>query len=110
MFGATGSYIGLGLVILCLIAQFYIALWPIGGSPAAEAFFESYLGFPIIMLFWVGYMAYQKDWRLYVSLENIDVDAGRRDYDLETFNAEMAAERAERAEWSKLKKFWNWIA
>ena len=48
-FGVYGSYIGLTLNILCLIAQFYTALYPIGGSPDAYAFFQSYLAAPLIL-------------------------------------------------------------
>jgi len=109
MFGTTGSYIGLGLNILCLIAQFYVALWPIGGKPDAKAFFESYLGFPIIVAFYLGYKVYSRDWSLCIDLNTINVDEGRRGYDLETFNAEMAAERAEKATWPVYKKAWKWL-
>lgn len=109
MFGTVGSYLGLGLNVLCLIAQFYIALWPIGGKPDAKAFFESYLGFPIIVAFYIGYKVYSRDWSLCVPIESIRVDEGRRGYDMETFNAEMAAERAERATWPWYKKTYHWI-
>lgn len=109
MFGVIGSYIGLTLNILCLIAQFYVALWPIGGKPEAKAFFESYLGFPIIMLFYIGYKVYYNDWSLCVDLNTIDIDAGRRGYDKETFDAEMAEERAERAVWPAWKKVWRFF-
>ena len=54
-FGTIGSYIGLGLNVLCLIASFYVALFPIGGSPNASAFFQQYLAAPMILalyLFW----------------------------------------------------------
>jgi amino acid transporter len=53
MFGAT-------ILVLVLIAQFYIALFPIGGtgspSERVEAFFLSYLAFPILIMFYIiGY-------------------------------------------------------
>lgn len=62
MFGVIGSWIGLILVILVLIAQFYIAIWPIGGmsdDPAkvATVFFKTYLALPVVMLCYiVGYI------------------------------------------------------
>jgi amino acid transporter len=49
--GVYGSWMGAILICLVLIAQFYIAVWPIGeqptGTAAAEAFFrESYKSLP----------------------------------------------------------------
>ena len=61
MFGVWGSWAGFILVILVLIAQFYIAISPIGGTSSnpgevATAFFQSYLALPVVVLFYiVGY-------------------------------------------------------
>ncbi|KAK2625861.1 hypothetical protein QTJ16_005173 [Diplocarpon rosae] len=107
MFGVTGSWIGFILNILCLVAQFYVALWPVGGSPDAEAFFKSYLAAPIILLFFFGYKLYYKQWTWGVNLAEIDVDEGRRELDLVVFKAEMDAERAEKATWSWPKRQWD---
>jgi amino acid transporter len=48
MFGVWGSWIGFILIVLVLIAQFYVAVWPVGGadpdpSQRAIAFFREYL-------------------------------------------------------------------
>ncbi|KAG4417212.1 hypothetical protein IFR04_009661 [Cadophora malorum] len=107
MFGTTGSWIGLALNILCLIAQFYVALWPIGGKPDAEAFFESYLAAPIVIAFFVGYKLYYRQWSIGVKLADIDVDAGRREVDFVAFRAELDAEKAERQSWPAWKRYWN---
>lgn len=62
MFGAWGSWIGLILVILVLIAQFYIAISPISGMPSnpadvASNFFQTYLALPVVVLFYIiGYV------------------------------------------------------
>jgi amino acid transporter len=62
MCGVWGSWAALILVLLVLIAQFYVALDPVGGdasrSPGqvASAFFQSYLALPVVLLFYVvGY-------------------------------------------------------
>jgi amino acid transporter len=110
MFGVIGSWIGLGLNILCLIAQFYVALFPIGGSPDAMAFFESYLAAPVVILFFVGYKVYYKQWKFGVSLAEIDIDEGRREIDLTAFRAELDAERAEKATWPFYKRWWDFWA
>lgn len=107
MFGTVGSWIGLALNILCLIAQFYVALWPIDGSPNAEAFFESYLAAPIVVLFFVGYKLYYRQWSLGIPLSEINVDEGRRELDIVAFRAELDAERAEKATWPAWKRQWD---
>jgi len=107
MFGTIGSWIGLGLNILCLVAQFYVALFPIGGSPDAEAFFESYLAGPVVIMFFIGYKLYYRQWTLGVKLSEINIDEGRREVDLDAFRAEMDAERAEKAAWPWWKKIWD---
>jgi len=109
MFGTVGSWLGLFLNIMCLVAQFYIALWPIGKNPNAKAFFEAYLGFPIIISFYICHKIYHKDSRVAVDLSMINVDEGRRDYDKEAFDAEMRAEREEKATWPWFKRWWNFI-
>lgn len=107
MFGVIGSWIGLGLNILCLIAQFYVALFPIGGKPDAQAFFESYLAAPIVILFFVGYKVYYKQWSIGVKLQDINIDEGRRELDLDAFRAELDAERAEKKSWPWWKRTWD---
>jgi yeast amino acid transporter len=51
--GVYGSWLGLFLIFLVLMAQFYVAVQPLD----AEAFFESYLALPVVLFFWiVGYI------------------------------------------------------
>lgn len=44
--GTYGSWLGVTLIVLVLIAQFYVAIWPIGesvsGTAAAESFFSAF--------------------------------------------------------------------
>lgn len=61
MFGVWGSWIGLILVVLVLIAQAYIAVAPVGastsGAAAAKSFFEVYLALPVcIACYIIGYI------------------------------------------------------
>ncbi|KAF2018002.1 amino acid transporter-like protein [Aaosphaeria arxii CBS 175.79] len=83
-FGVWGSYIGVFMNIMCLIAQFYVALWPVGGEPDAEAFFSAYLALPLIILLYAIWKVYS--WRaipshrpLFVKIADIDVYEGLRD-------------------------------
>ncbi|KAK1230652.1 Amino-acid permease inda1 [Marasmius sp. AFHP31] len=93
--GIYGSIFGIILVCLVLIAQFYIALWPIGfegtGIERAQSFFKSYMAMPIILLFWVVGYAWKKTKPK--RAHEIDLDSGRKSfYTVE----EMRAYRAER--------------
>ncbi|KAF7887628.1 hypothetical protein EAF00_009922 [Botryotinia globosa] len=107
MFGTIGSWIGLGLVILCLVAQFYVALFPIGGKPEVEAFFQAYLAAPIVILFFVGYKVFHRQWSLGVNLDQINVDEGRREMDLVAFREELDEERRVKAAWPWWKRQWD---
>ncbi|ESZ95518.1 putative Uncharacterized amino-acid permease P7G5.06 [Sclerotinia borealis F-4128] len=109
MFGTIGSWIGLGLVFLCLVAQFYVALFPIGGKPDAQAFFEAYLAAPIVILFFVAYKMYYKQWSLGVKLDQINIDEGRRELDLVAFREELDEERRVKATLPWLKRQWNFL-
>ncbi|EPX73919.1 uncharacterized protein SOCG_03136 [Schizosaccharomyces octosporus yFS286] len=72
--GIWGSCIGLGFNILCLIAQFYVSLFPVGGKPNAAGFFQGYLAAIVVVVFFIGYKIYD---RTYIrSLADIDLDTG----------------------------------
>lgn len=107
MFGVIGSWIGLCLNVLCLVAQFYVALFPIGGKPEVEAFFEAYLAAPVVILFFIGYKVYYKQWSIGVKLHDIDIDEGRRELDFAALAEELAAERAQRESWPLWKRVWD---
>lgn len=109
MFGAWGSWVGLALNILCLVAQFYVALFPIGGSPNAGGFFELCLAVPIVILFFACHKLWYQEWSLGVKLSEINVDDGRRELDFVAFRAELDAERAERTSWPWYKRYWDFL-
>ncbi|ORY78860.1 APC amino acid permease [Leucosporidium creatinivorum] len=97
MGGIYGSIFGCVLVVLVLIAQFYIAVWPIGGTPedpreAAEAFFLSYLAAPILLGIWIAVFIWKRT--LPKALKDIDLDTGRKSW---LTVEEMREYRAERA-------------
>ena len=79
--GIGGSYVGVFLVVLSLMATFYIALFPIGGSPNAEAFFESYIAAPIALFLFAFWKIWSRDKTFLVKTRDMDLDTGRRDFD-----------------------------
>ncbi|KAM3554331.1 hypothetical protein MY1884_005417 [Beauveria asiatica] len=99
--GIWGSYLGLFLNIIVLIAQFYTAVAaPIGksGVGTAESFFRSYLAAPVILFFWaIGYLWKREGW---LRMSQIDVDTGRRELDWEEINAY----RAKVAAWPRWRR------
>ncbi|PTU24119.1 hypothetical protein P175DRAFT_020638 [Aspergillus ochraceoroseus IBT 24754] len=87
--GVYGSYIGLFLVFIVLVAQFFVAIAPPGGGlNDAKGFFETYLALPVVLFFWaIGYLWKREGW---LRTHQIDVDSGRRDVDWEFIHAERA--------------------
>ena len=77
--GVFGSWCGLILVILVLIANFYIAVWPIGSPPSAEVFFLNYLAAPIVILFYIiGFIIFRTR---PLKVMEMDLDTGRKVWD-----------------------------
>ena len=78
-FGVIGSWFGLTMNILFLVAQFYIAVWPVGtgGTGTASEFFEVYLAGPVIILFYGVYRVVKWDTSGFRHKENMDISTGR---------------------------------
>ncbi|KAF2792432.1 hypothetical protein K505DRAFT_246694 [Melanomma pulvis-pyrius CBS 109.77] len=83
-FGVIGSYVGAFMNFICLLAQFYVAVWPLGGAkPDAEVFFSAYLALPLLIALYIIWKVYS--WikfplhrPLFVRIKDIDVMAGMR--------------------------------
>ncbi|KAJ0164501.1 Amino-acid permease inda1 [Colletotrichum tanaceti] len=102
-FGVTGSWVGLILCILVLIAQLFVAIAPAGQDELndAEGFFQAYLTVPVIMVFWViGYFWKREGW---LRTHQMDVDTGRRELDWDEINRY----KAEVATWPTWKRLYN---
>ncbi|CAK7211455.1 Amino-acid permease inda1 [Sporothrix curviconia] len=87
--GVYGSYLGLALNIIVLLAQLFTAIAPVGGGVNdASGFFQSFLAFPLVIAFWIGgYIWKRRGW---LRTSQIDVDTGRRELDWEEINAYRA--------------------
>jgi amino acid permease len=122
VFGVYGSYAGLILIFLVLVAQvftflpftrhfkthitqFYIALYPLGKMGkigTAEDFFKQYLALPVVIVFWIcGYFWKRTGW---LRTSQIDVDTGRREVNWQLINA-TRAEIASYPAWKRLGYF-----
>jgi amino acid transporter len=81
--------------VLALIAQFYVALYPVGGPNLdPKTFFQSYLAGPfliILYLIWKVYSWFKRpeDRPLYVKIKNIDIYSGMRQDQLRISGADV---------------------
>jgi len=104
VFGVWGSWLGIIIIVLVLIAQFYTAISPIGTDVGtAEGFFESYLALPVVIFFWIcGFAWKRKGW---LRTHQMDVDTGRRELDWDYINKE----REMMASWPVWRRFMSHI-
>ncbi|ODV96174.1 hypothetical protein PACTADRAFT_49570 [Pachysolen tannophilus NRRL Y-2460] len=91
--GLLGSIYAIIINILVLAAQFWIALFPIDDPPSANTFFENYLSFVVIIVFYVGHKLYTRNWKLILNPAEIDIDTGRREVDLELMKQEAQEDK-----------------
>ncbi|EGW31243.1 uncharacterized protein SPAPADRAFT_56131 [Spathaspora passalidarum NRRL Y-27907] len=105
--GLIGAYWGMTLNIVVVCLQFWIAVWPLGGSPSAETFFNNFLTVPVVLIFYVGHKLYSRNWKLYIRAKDIDIDTGRREMDLDLVKQEVAEEKAYIASLPFYKRVYN---
>lgn len=92
--GILGSLYGFVLYVLVLIAEFWVSLFPLGGKPSAKEFFMGYLGFVVLIVFYIGHKIWKCNWMLFIRAKDMDIDTGRRETDLEALKQELLEERA----------------
>lgn len=91
--GVWGSAYAMTCHILVLIAQFWIALYPVGGAkPDAATFFQSYLGAVVFLAFYIGHKIWTRNWRWYVPIAEIDIYTDRTMFDEEVLKMERDEE------------------
>ncbi|KAL2439144.1 putative amino-acid permease P7G5.06 [Exophiala dermatitidis] len=77
-FGVYGSYLGFFLNCIAIVATFYVSLFPLGGKPDAKIFFQNYLAAPIVLIFYIFWKLYSRDWSLFIRAREMDVTTGLR--------------------------------
>ncbi|KAM4059786.1 amino acid permease [Hirsutella rhossiliensis] len=107
--GVLGSWIGLVLNVCILVAQFWVGAFPIRWETMArnevvKNFFLKCVGVPIIFLFYLVHKLFYRT--AYIRLRDMDVDTGRRDFNLPILKAQ---EHGERAAWPRWKRFYKFI-
>lgn len=107
--GVLGSWLGLIINILILVAQFWIGAFPVGytsKSPTdlAKSFFLVYLAAPVVILSCLVHCFWHRT--SYVRVADMDVDTGRRDFNLPIL---IAQEKAEQRGWPTWKRVYKYI-
>lgn len=93
--GEWGSISGMVLLALIVVGEIWVSIFPIGSPADVEMFWQNCLSLPLLLILWAGYKTYARSWNLWlVSLQDIDLDTGRREVDLEVLKQEIADERA----------------
>jgi amino acid transporter len=108
--GLIGSYIGLIMNVLILVAAFWtsaspISDHPLSGSQTAVIFFQQYMALPILILFYLVFKFWKKT--KWVPLRDIDIDSGTRNTtDLARI---LADEREIMKAWPRWKKVYKFF-
>ncbi|KAK4179487.1 putative amino-acid permease [Triangularia setosa] len=98
--GVYGSYLGLILIVLVLIAQLFVAICPVsGGFNDVEGFFKSYLALPVVIVFWIGGFIWKRTG--WLRTDQIDVDSGRRELPWDEIN-EYRERLAQMPAWKRI--------
>ncbi|KAK4941165.1 hypothetical protein LTR10_018838 [Elasticomyces elasticus] len=102
-FGIWGSYVCAVMNFLCLTAQFYVALWPVGGPNLnAVVFFQDYLAGPFLLALYIGWKLYSwfahpEQRPFYVKIKDIDIYTGMREGQLELISGDHISPDQRRA-------------
>ncbi|KZM24313.1 uncharacterized protein EKO05_0005631 [Ascochyta rabiei] len=102
-FGVWGSWICFAICAIALIAQFYVALYPVGGTPlSAENFFETYMAAPFLVVLYFIWKVYS--WfkfpshrPLWIATKDIDIYTGMRQEQRDLISGEGVTEDQRRA-------------
>ncbi|KAI5920788.1 amino acid permease-domain-containing protein [Camillea tinctor] len=107
--GVLGSWLGFVFNILVLIAQFWVGAWPVGfehmsSAELAKSFFLVYLAAPVVIIFYVTHRFFHKT--SVIRIADMDIDTGRRDFNLPIL---LAQENEERRGWPRWKKVYRFL-
>jgi yeast amino acid transporter len=107
--GVVGSWVGITLNVLVIIAQFWVGAFPIGWQELTSAqvtqnFFHKWVGAPCVLAFYIFHKLYFRT--TFVRIRDMDVDTGRRDFNVPIL---VAQEREEREGWPRWKRYYKFM-
>ncbi|OLN94342.1 General amino-acid permease GAP1 [Colletotrichum chlorophyti] len=106
--GVFGSWCGLIMNILVLIAQFWVGAFPVGyetwePQEVIRNFFLRYAAFPIVVVMYLAHKFYFRT--VILRTQDMDLDTGRRDFNLSILVAQEQEERRSWPRWKRVYKF-----
>ncbi|KAI5212087.1 AAT family amino acid transporter [Aureobasidium subglaciale] len=111
--GVWGSYFVMLITVLALLAQFYVALYPIGGPNLnASAWFQSYLAGPLLVFLyflWKVYSWFKRpaDRPIWIKTSDIDIYTGMREIERLSDDERMLGEKQKKGPMGYAKKVYN---
>ncbi|KIW62140.1 hypothetical protein, variant [Exophiala xenobiotica] len=109
-FGVWGSWLCLLINVVSLIAQFYVALYPIGGPYLdANTFFQLYLAGPLLIFLFLCWKIYSwtarpEDRKLFIRTKDIDIYTGMREEQREMISGAGVSSEQRRASIEKMRE------
>jgi amino acid transporter len=93
--GVPGSWLGLLVNIFILGCQFWVSLFPFSndGKPSVKNFFQNYLGFPVLVIFYLAHKILTKNWRFIIPANEIDLDTDRKIFSADLLRQEVQEEK-----------------
>lgn len=108
--GVYGSYAGVIILVLIVMGEIWVSIFPIGSPADVVVFWQNCLSLPLMIIMWIGHKTYSKSWnRLYIRGEDMDLDTGRREVDIELLKQEIADEKQAMRElplYYRIYRFW----
>ncbi|EJT73465.1 hypothetical protein GGTG_10303 [Gaeumannomyces tritici R3-111a-1] len=106
--GVAGSWLGFVLNVVFLVAQFWVGIWPLGfehktSLEVASEFFLRCMAVPIVLIMWLGHKLYYRT--SFVRTDDMDLDTGRRDFNLPILMAQEVSEKGSWPTWKKLYRY-----
>jgi len=102
--GVWGSYWGIFMVVIIFIAQFWVALTPIGThTPNAQSFFQNYLCAILWILCYIGHKLYNRNCQFLIPLDKLNIDKDRIIYNHE----ELMQQEKEHLKMTQNGRFWK---
>jgi amino acid transporter len=105
--GAMGSWVGLIAFLAILVAQFWVAVDPTGGSTdtpgdIASNFFSAYLALPVVLMFYVAYKFWFRT--RFVRISEIDLNTGRHELESALYRDKLREDRSMWPRWKIIYK------
>lgn len=110
--GILGSWIGFLFNVLVLVSQFWIAAFPLmtgtDDDPRTprdriKNFFLEYMAVPIVLVFYIAHKLWFNTG--IIRVQDMDIDTGRRDFNLPILLAQELEEKHYWPKWKKLYKY-----